>query len=218
MGILIAPHWETVSAPMRQLLTWVGQQEFAARFYLAGGTALALQMGHRKSIDLDFFSETDQVHTLTRQELIRIFGHHGGQVLESTDGNLVFLVDEVRIGFFSYGYCLLEPFCQVEQVNLASWLDIGLMKLDAVIGRGSRKDFYDLYVLSRQLPLATLLEAGQRKYPTVRDFALMAVESLVLFENAERDYQPELLIQVPWEQVRGYFVEQGKLLGKIWFE
>jgi hypothetical protein len=89
--------------------------------------------------------------------------------------------------------------------------------LDALIGRGSRKDFYDLYMIAQQMPLAALLSQGAQKYPYVRDFELMAVESMVLFENADRDLQPELLIELPWEQVKQFFVDQARALGQTWF-
>jgi predicted nucleotidyltransferase component of viral defense system len=217
MGSLTSPHWETITPEMRELLQWAGQQDFMFPFYLAGGTALALQVGHRRSVDLDFFSQIDEVHERTRQRIIRAIAERDGQVIENVDGNLVLLVENIHVGFFSYGYKLLEPFEQLENVNVASVLDIGLMKLDAVIGRGSRKDFFDLYVIARLYSLEELLQAGARKYPSSRDFALMAVESFVLFENAERDVQPELMIDATWEEVREYFFEQAKLLGKKWF-
>jgi predicted nucleotidyltransferase component of viral defense system len=217
MGALTSPHWETVATEIRELLRWAGRQDFMPPFYLAGGTALALQIGHRKSVDLDFFSETDEVHERTRQRIIRAATKRNSQVIENVDGNLVLLVDDVHVGFFSYGYKLLEPLVKMENVNVASMLDIGLMKLDAVIGRGSRKDFFDLYVIVKQYPLEELLQAGQRKYSASRDFALMAVESFVLFENAERDVPLELIIDVTWEEVRQFFIESAKLLGKKWF-
>jgi len=202
---------------MHNLLKWAGGQGFISPFYLAGGTALALQMGHRKSVDLDFFSETDEVHENTRRQIARVIAERNGQIIENVDGNLVLLAGNVHLGFFSYGYKLLEPFTQFENVNIASMLDIGLMKLDAVVGRGSRKDFYDLYFIARKITLEELLQAGEGKYPASRDFALMAVESFMLFDNAERDAQPELIMDVSWEKVQDYFMEQGALLGKRWF-
>ena len=217
MAVLESPHWETISPTIRELLVWIGKQTFAARFYLAGGTALALQMGHRRSVDLDFFSETDEVHDRARQELMHSFSAHHAQVIENVDGDLLLLVNGLHVGFYSYGYPLLEPALMVENVALASLLDIGLMKLEAVIGRGSRKDFYDLYILSRQIPLPDMLSAGERKYAQVRDFPLMAIEGLLQFDNADRDRQPEMLTDLPWEQVRRYFEEQGKRLGDSWF-
>lgn len=202
---------------MRELLIWIGKQAFAKHFYLAGGTALALQIGHRISVDLDFFSETEDVHARTRQTLIHGFSARHVQVIENVDGNLLFLVDGLHVGFFSYGYRLLEPVETVENIHLASLLDIGLMKLDAVIGRGSRKDFYDLYVINQQIPLPEMLRAGERKYPQVRDFPLMALEGLLQFDNADRDLQPEMLADLSWGNVRQFFVDQVKVLGANWF-
>ncbi len=217
MAVLTRPHWETITEEMHHLLTWIGQQDFVSQFYLAGGTALGLQIGHRRSMDLDFFSVTDEVHEKTRQNLMRVFSKRRGQVIENVDGNLLILAEGVHVGFFSYGYALIEPTLELEHVEVASLWDIGLMKLDALIGRGSRKDFYDLYFISSQLSLPDLLRAGERKYPQARDFALMAVESLVMFENADRDHQPNLLVDLPWEQVKRFFIEQSKSFGKDWF-
>lgn len=202
---------------MRELLAWIGRQAFATKFYLAGGTGLALRMGHRPSVDLDFFSEIDEIHERTRQEIIRVLGSQHAQVIENVDGNLLMRVQGLHTGFFSYGYPLLEPVQTIENIRIASLLDIGLMKLDAVIGRGSRKDFYDLYVISSRIPLPDLLSAGERKYPQVRDFPLMALEGLLQFDNADRDLQPEGLNDLPWENVRMFFEEQGKILGADWF-
>ena len=218
MAILDSPAWETISEEMHTLLVWMGSQAFSARFYLAGGTALVLQMGHRRSIDLVFFSETDEIHSHTRQELIQGLSIKHAQVIENSDGNLLLLVDGFHVGFFSYAYPLLEPARTVENIQIASLLDIGLMKLDAIIGRGSRKDFYDVYLLSQRIPLVELLSAGARKYPQIRDFQLMALEGLLQFDNADRDLQPEMLVDLPWEHVRRYFLEVGRELGRNWFE
>jgi hypothetical protein len=217
MAVLNSPHLETISAKMADQLAWLGDYGFMRHFYLAGGTALALQLGHRRSMDLDFFSETDPVHGPSRREIIAILAQRNGQIVENADGNLLLSVDGIHVGFFSYGYMLLEPGPVFRNVRLASLLDIGLMKLDALMGRGSRKDFYDLYVLFRNIPVEALLEAGVRKYPHMRDFALMAVESMLWFDNAERDTSPELLEEIPWERVRAFFIVQAKQLGKLWF-
>ena len=202
---------------MRDMLGAIGERAFSQRFYLAGGTALALRLGHRRSVDLDFFSKTDEVTRRTRQEIIRDLIPLGVQVLEDVDGNLLTIVSGMHVGFFSYGYRLLEPTETVCSIALASLTDIGLMKLDALVGRGSRKDFYDVYALAQQMTLQELLARAQDKYAYARDFALMAVESMVLFENADRDLQPDLLTETPWPEVRRFFVNQTRALGKSWF-
>lgn len=217
MALLKPAHWQTITPEMRHILHFMGQQLFAARFYLAGGTALALRLGHRISVDLDFFSETDEVTRPTRQEIITALAPLSAQAVEDVDGNLLLELSGLHVGFFSYGYPLLEPTDTVEGVNIASVADVGLMKLDALISRGSRKDFYDLYFIAQKIPLPALLQLGQTKYPYARDFELMAVESLVLFENADRDIQPTLFIDVPWETVRQFFIEQARALGQTWF-
>src|SRR5512136_3469530 len=99
MAILNSPHLETVTPQMLILLAWLGRKPFMRRFYLGGGTALALQLGHRRSIDLDFFSETDPVHRQTREEIIRVLVKRNGQVMENADGNLLLLVDGIQVGF-----------------------------------------------------------------------------------------------------------------------
>ena len=174
-------------------------------------------MGHRISVDLDFFSATDEVASSTRQEILTALGPFSPQALEAVDGNLLLEVSGLHVGFFGYGDTLLEPTDSVENVALASVVDVGLMKLDALISRSSRKDFYDLYFIAQQIPIPTLLRLGETKYPYARDFELMAVESLVLFENADRDIQPTMLVEVAWEEVRQFFLNQAQALGQSWF-
>jgi len=217
MEILKKPHWEVVSPEMRHLLTAIGQQSFASHFYLAGGTALSLQIGHRHSLDFDFFAETDEVKEKRTDEIIRSLDSFSIQVIERTLGNMVLLVDNIRIGFFSYGYPLINPIVKLENVVLASLADIGLMKCDALVTRGSRKDFYDLFYIVKSIPLPDLLQLGSKKYPQFRDFPLLVLESLTLFENADRDLQPMLTKPVPWDKVKSFFIQQGKNLAKTWF-
>jgi hypothetical protein len=218
MAALESPHWETVTDTMRETLRFVGGCPFAARFYLAGGTALALRLGHRRSVDLDFFSVTDEVTARTRREILRALKPFSPQALEATEGNLLLEVQGLHVGFFGYGYPLIAPTETVEGAAIAALADIGLMKLDALISRGSRKDFYDLYVTAQQMPLPELLALGPAKYAHARDFELMAVESLVLFDNADRDVQPEMLAELPWDRVKEFFIAQAQELALKWFK
>ncbi len=216
MEILSPIHWETVTPELRTLLEFVGQCAFASRFYLAGGTALALRLGHRRSVDLDFFSAVDEVGRATRLEILRALASLGAEALEDVDGNLLLEVRGIHVGFFGYSYTLLEPPTAVAGVALAGVADIGLMKLDALISRGARKDFYDLYWIARHIPLADLLALGREKYPYARDFEWQAVESLVFFDNADRDVQPQLLMETPWEEVKAFFRAEACRLSQVW--
>ncbi len=219
MALLSHPHWEAVPPLLRDLLAEIGQMPFASRFYLAGGSALALRLGHRVSVDLDFFSGVDEVDDDSRAEIVAAFKQHRAiEVLENVFGNLLIEVGDTHVGFFSYGYSLLEPPAAVLDVRLAGLLDIGLMKLDALISRGARKDFYDLYFIAQQIPLEEMLHQGPVKYPYARDYEMMALTSLTYFENADQQMAIESFPPTDWETVRDFFVVEARRLGRIWFE
>ncbi len=217
MASLSNPHWNMITPGMRRLLIHIGQQQFSRRFYLAGGTAISLQIGHRRSIDLDFFSSTDGLDDKSRNEIVVGLSPFSPQIIESVGGNLLIMVDNIRTGFFSYGYPLIEESVQCENVSLASLIDLGLMKCDALISRGIRKNFYDLFYIAQSVTFEQLLLLSQKKYNQFRDFPLLVLESMTLFENTDRDIQPELVEDISWEQVRLFFVQQAELLSNRWF-
>lgn len=218
MAALISPHWDTITAGMRNLLQNLAPLPFIHQFYLAGGTALALQIGHRRSVDLDFFSETDEVGGQTRQEIIHSLRSLGAQVIENVGGNLLLLVNDIHLGFFSYGYPLVQEAEPLENIRLASLADIGLMKCDALITRGGRKDFYDLFYIAQQIPLEQLLELGGTKYAYYRDFPIAVIEQMVVFDNADRDVQPILFDALPWKMVKDFFLQEASRLGQSWLK
>ena len=91
------------------------------------------------------------------------------------------------------------------------------MKMDAIVGRGARKDFYDLYFIAQQVPLTRLLTLGEQKYPYMHDFQLHTVCGLTFFDNADQQEQPELLVPIEWEFVKAFFIAQARELRKEWF-
>ena len=209
--------WNTITAHMRLVFDGFSQTSLGARFYLAGGTALALQIGHRRSVDLDFFSQTEDIPTI-RAALEKELAPFDASLADSAWGNLVYLARNVRIGFYGYGYSLVSPLVESEGVRLASVEDIALMKMDALLSRAARKDFYDLYFICQRIPLRQLLDLAPQKYPSVRDFEAQVVKRMVYFENAEHDSDPPLLLAVTWQAVKEYFTEQAKRIGKSWLE
>ena len=208
-------HWETISHVMHEIMTGFSQSEIGERFYLAGGTALALQLGHRMSLDLDFFSPTEDVPYI-RQPLLDALKSFDPQQADSSWGNLVFLTRGVRVGFYGYGYPMIGAFVTADQTRLASIEDIGLMKLDALLARASRKDFHDLYEICKHVQLRELLDFASKKYPSVRDFESQVVRRLAYFERAEQEEPIPLLTPVSWDEVKGYFREQAIRFGKGW--
>jgi hypothetical protein len=210
--------WETVTPLMREVLQTVGRSELCPRFYLAGGTALALQLGHRRSVDLDFFSETDEVRPEMHRQAVQVLKTFRPTIVEQAWGNLLLLIESLRVGFFGYGYPLIAPPALAEGVPLASLTDIGLMKMDAIVTRASRKDFYDLYAIARHIPLRTLLDRAPVKYPSVRDFEAMVVRTMVYFDRADQEEPLPLLQVVDWETMKTFFREQAVALGRKWLE
>jgi len=207
--------WETVTENMHRVLNGFSQTEIGARFYLAGGTALSLQLGHRRSVDLDFFSPTEDIPTIRTvlEESLAVFHP---TLADSAWGNLVYLAEDVRIGFYGYGFPLVAPLVESENLRLASVEDIALMKLDALLSRATRKDFYDLYFICQKISLRHLFDLAPQKYSNVRDFEVQTVKRLVYFENAEADVDPVLLQPVSWQTVKDYFTRQAKEIGERW--
>ncbi len=211
-------HWKTVTPLMRDVLRIIGQSDLCPHFYLAGGTALALQLGHRRSADLDFFSETDEVRPETHRRALQALAQFQPAIVEQAWGNLLLVVEGLHVGFFGYGYPLMTPFVLAEGVSLAGVADIGLMKLDALATRASRKDFYDLYAIARRIPLRDLLDLAPVKYPAARDFEVMVLRHMVYFDRAEQEEPPPLLEAVDWAAVKAFFREQAVMLGRGWVE
>ncbi|MFZ6029667.1 MAG: nucleotidyl transferase AbiEii/AbiGii toxin family protein [Chloroflexota bacterium] len=210
-------YWGTVTPIMRQIMSSFGQTEIGQRFYLAGGTALALQLGHRQSVDLDFFSPTEDIPSV-REALFAALQGFSPVLTGSAWGNLVFTAASVRVGFYGYGYTMTSPFLEIENCRLAGIADIGLMKMDALMSRASRKDFHDLYAICQTLPLRRLLDLAPQKYPHARDFEAQVVKHLVYFDRADQEEPPILLHSVPWQAVKDFFRQQAIDLSKSWLE
>lgn len=207
--------WNTITENMKFVLNGVSQSEIGNYFYLAGGTALALQLGHRRSVDLDFFSPTEDIPSI-RPGLDEALAAFNGMLADSSWGNLVYLVNKVRVGFYGYSYPLVAPLNEKEGLRLASIEDIALMKLDTLLSRAARKDFYDLYFISQKIPLKQLLNLAPKKYQSVRDFETQVVKRLIFFESAENESDPALQKPVSWQTVKEYFIQQAKELGRGW--
>ncbi|MBK7451841.1 MAG: nucleotidyl transferase AbiEii/AbiGii toxin family protein [Anaerolineales bacterium] len=209
--------WNTITNPMREVLRGFMQSELGSQFYLAGGTALSLQIGHRLSVDLDFFSPTEDIPS-TREVIEKTLNPFQIMLTDSSWGNLVYIVNNVRVGFYGYGFPLIAPLIETENIRLASIEDVALMKFDALLGRASRKDFYDLYFICKYLSLRELLNKAPQKYPSVRDFEVQVVKRLVFFENAENETNPVLLNEIDWQSVKNFFIDQAKVIEQGWLQ
>ena len=166
-------------------------------FNLAGGTALALQIGHRKSVDLDFFG----ARPIDKDEISGLLEQLGDiQILQSSRNILIFNINGVKVDFVNYKYPWLEEIKQIENIRLASLADIGAMKLNAIIGRGKKRDFTDLYFLLKRFTLTELFKFYREKYPDGNEF--LVLRSLTYFGDAEEDNELELFEPADWSDVK----------------
>lgn len=180
---------------------------FLTNFYLSGGTALSLQLGHRESEDLDFFSASTFDPRLIQIELEKI-----GQLsdLELADNTLNGYLDGVKLQFLGYPYPLLEPLVDYGSIKLSSILDIACTKLQTVGMRGNKKDYVDMYVLLQKYSLPDLLEKMKEKYQN-SDFNIPHIlKSLVYFADAEGQAMPRLHTEIEWEIVKTRMIEVVK--------
>ncbi|MDP3831398.1 MAG: nucleotidyl transferase AbiEii/AbiGii toxin family protein, partial [Ignavibacteriaceae bacterium] len=140
-------------------------KQFIKDFYLAGGTALALQMGHRISVDFDFFSSIGFDNGVLLNKIRRLFLNEDFSVLQNEKNTLTVMVgNEVKLSFFSLEYQNLFPLMDSEFFRLASVHEIGIMKLIA-LARASYKDYVDIYFILKQIPLSQLLASAEKKHP-----------------------------------------------------
>ena len=166
---------------------------------LVGGTALALQLGHRISIDLDVFGGWD--YSL---DLVSLFAQIGTVEKQSGTPNgkmQFFFIDDIKVDCVCYDmYAWLESAIEDDGVRLAGIKDIGAMKVNAITNRGTRKDFVDLARLLDEYPLKDIFEWYQEKYPQANP--ALALRSLSYFVDAEMMPMPKMLIDFDWEAAK----------------
>ena len=210
-------HWNTMASETRQTFSMLASLPVPAEFYLAGGTALALQIGHRTSHDLDFFSSENQLGMIERAILSRTLQRLDSVVIKlETEGQLYTAVSNTEGSFIYQPHPLLFPSIDVQGIHLASPTDIGLMKLAAIQGRGTRRDFIDLYCLRYVAPLETLFKLLPQKYFDRPDFSVHLAYALSYFDDAESDpYQLNMTQPVDWDEVKAYALAGSQLLSKI---
>ena len=198
---------DAINKKTARVLEKIGASQIAKDFYLAGGTALALQIGHRQSIDLDWFSRQD----FSGDNLKKTLSELGSfEVISEAPGTLHGLLDNVRVSFFYYDYTQLFPFLAFGKINLADERDIAAMKFSAVSSRGGKKDFLDIYFLLQKYELGELFNFFEKKYKNIKYNKLHILKSLTYFDEAETDPMPIMLHEANWETIKKALQEKIK--------
>ncbi len=195
-------HREVLSASTEKTLRTLSQAKLLDRFYLAGGTGLALHAGHRLSQDLDFFASDAFDEETFLQQVQRCEGFalvaRAPQTLHTT-------VQNTKVSFLGYAYPRLSPCTRFLDIQVADERDIACMKLSAIASRGTKRDFVDFYVCARKFGLGDLLQLFYRKYSQIRYNKLHILKSLTFFEDAEKDPMPHLLAPLDWDELKRFF-------------
>ena len=187
--------------------------DFVKKYYLSGGTAAALHLGHRLSYDLDWFSPIP-VHPNVIFSGLTPLGRLSIQ--QNDQGTFNGSLNGVKLIFFIYPYKLLYPPIVYQGIKVADLRDISCMKLDAVSSRGKKRDFIDLFFISQKYSLEEQLRFFERRYEKQDVSIKHIIDSLVYFNDAENDALPEMFKPVNWQQVKHYFEREVKLLAKQW--
>ncbi|HYO13560.1 MAG TPA: nucleotidyl transferase AbiEii/AbiGii toxin family protein [Thermoanaerobaculia bacterium] len=217
MASLTLDHPESLVPEARAVLSNMGPRAWAEDFYLAGSAALALYTGHRLVSDLDLMSNANRLAAPDRRDLLGelLALDPATEVETARDGYLYVRVGgTVGLRFFYYPYPLVQPFEDFAGLAVASAADLGLMKLGAIISRGTRRDFVDLYLLCRRLPLAALLPLAEDKFGHVRDFLLQALKGLADLSEIEGEPMPRLSVPLEWSEVEAWLHAQVRELGR----
>ncbi len=172
---------------------------------MAGGTALALQIGHRISYDLDFFSNQD----FQTESLISDIRKSGVpfQVISEAEGTLMAEVGGVKVSLFKYEYEFMEKTIPFQGIELAGIMDIAAMKVIAISQRGTKRDFVDLYVILQEMPFHRIAEHMIRRFGKERINPVHIGKSLVYFSDADSDPEPAYLKgkELDWERIKRFF-------------
>jgi hypothetical protein len=217
VALLSLAHPESLSPETLALLLRFAPRPWAEDFYLAGSAALALYTGHRPVTDVDLMTNANRLASAERRDLLGdLLAQDAETAVETARDGYLFARAGAGVGarFFYYPYPLVQPFEDLDGLAVASAADLGLMKLGAIISRGTRRDFVDLYLLCRELPLATLLDLAGDKFGHVRDFPLQALKGLADLSEVPGEPMPRLGRPLDWAEVEAWLRTEVRELGR----
>jgi hypothetical protein len=195
----------------RKALDYFGGENWLARdgWYLAGGTALALQAGHRQSVDLDFFTPKK---TFAPVEVVPHFPEDIWQAEIVKEGTIYGVVKGAKVSFIAYPFFIpVVPKLKYHSVEVLDKDDIAVMKIIAVSQRGRKRDFFDLFwYVQNVAPLASVIKKLPQQYPTVTHDFHHIIKSLTYFADAEADPMPQIFFQTTWAEVKKFFQTEIK--------
>lgn len=207
-------HWEILDNKRENLLKQISDNIDIGDYYMAGGTALSLLLGLRKSVDFDFFVphkfNTDMLYV----QLKDIAGEDISSVNVDGKGTCDVVMCGVQVSFFEYPYKTLQSYVydkSIPKLAMANVRDIAAMKALAIGGRGAKKDFFDLYeiFIKNDYSVKQLVHDLYDKYGHDRDLSYIGM-GLNYFEEADLEQLPETFVEYDWEKIKKYYQEMQK--------
>jgi len=195
-------HLKSISPELLELLTQLMHDDVFKHFNLVGGTALALQIGHRISIDIDLFGncEIDEIAVL--DQLNACGPVH---VLKKSKNILICSVQGIKVDIVNYSYPILENTLISDGIRMVGLKDIAAMKMNAIAGRGCKKDFIDVYYLLQYFTLEVMIDLYLQKYSNGSEFLVR--KSLTFFDDAEEEEMPLMMEDISWNRIKERVLE-----------
>ena len=200
-------HFETLPKETKKAFEFLSEQQWLEKsnWYLAGGTALALQSGNRKSVDLDFF--TTKKGFKVKTFLLNFSEYKDWKVTTEEDNTLYGKLLGAKVSFIAYPFFIpKQEYIKYGSINILQKRDIAVMKIVAISQRGKKRDFFDLYWCAHNIePLEQIIKRLPEQYPSVAHDYHHILKSLVYFEDAESDPEPEIYFKANWNTVKKFF-------------
>lgn len=206
---------EILSKNEKESLAVLGESGILNGAYMAGGTALALQIGHRFSYDFDFFTSEEFDENIMLERIKKLMPDF--QLERKEWRTILGYIKGGRFSLFFYSYPLLFKTRKFLNVNIADIRDIAAMKVSAISDRGSKKDFIDLYFILKAKKILSLKEAlalYDKKFKTLKQNQLHILKSLCYFADAEEGGMPKMIELVSWKDVKSFFQKEVRNLGR----
>lgn len=192
---------ETVEPGTLSLLKRLQQLPQLSEFYLVGGTALALKFGHRKSVDLDLFTTQELKIEEITSSLQREFGNQFVYEHSNIKWAIFCQIQNVKVDIVRYKDPQIYEPEEIEGIRMYSNEDIAAMKINAILGRGAKKDFFDIDQLLKHYSLSEIIKFHKKKFPS--QMLLISIpNALSYFEDAEKSEDPIALNGQNWNDVK----------------
>ena len=206
----------TLSDTAQATLALLGKSGLVQNAYLAGGSALALHYGHRISVDLDFFSQKQFIPSKLEKSLKQIGTFH------TTFAKGISLLGEfqgTKFSYFQYEYPLIAKTTSFNNVAIAHPHDIASMKLVAIVDRSTKKDFVDLYELTKHdVSMDRMMGLYEQKYHVREENMYTLIRALRYFDEIDKSTMPEMLVPRMWDDIKRFFIAESVRLAKKYLE